>query len=40
VIHNFGTNGLALPTGEVILRSTFGGEPNHIAPNETVWIKL
>ena len=40
VIHNFGTDALALPAGQVILRSIFGGDQNHIAPNETVWVKL
>jgi len=40
VIHNFGTDALPLPAGEVILRSIFAGDAAHIAANETVWVKL
>jgi alpha-glucosidase len=40
VVHNFGTDALSLPAGEVILRSIFGGDASHIAPNETVWVSL
>ena len=40
VIHNFGTDALALPAGEVILRSIFASDAAHIAANETVWVKL
>jgi alpha-glucosidase len=40
VIHNFGTSELAMPAGEVILRSANGPDQKHIAPNETVWIAL
>lgn len=40
VIHNFGTDSLSLPTGEVILRSINGSDQHHIAPNETVWVSL
>ena len=40
VIHNFGTDALALPAGKVILRSVFSGDESHIAPNETVWVQL
>ena len=40
VIHNFGTDALALPAGKVILRSVFAGDESHIAPNETVWVQL
>ena len=40
VIHNSGREALAMPAGEVILRSANGLDQQHIAADETVWIKL
>jgi alpha-glucosidase len=40
VIHNFGRDAMAMPAGEVILRSANGLDQQHIAADETVWIKL
>jgi alpha-glucosidase len=40
VIHNFGREPIAMPTGEVILRSANENDQKHIAADETVWIAL
>jgi alpha-glucosidase len=40
VIHNFGREPIAMPTGEVILRSANESDQKHIAADETVWIAL
>ncbi|MEY4294186.1 MAG: hypothetical protein RIR29_836, partial [Actinomycetota bacterium] len=40
VIHNFGREAMAMPAGVVILRSANGLDQQHIAADETVWIKL
>lgn len=40
VIHNFDSAPIAMPAGEVLLRSANESDEKHIAPNETVWIKL
>ena len=39
VVHNFGDEAIALPAGEVLLRSAADSEPTDgIAPHETVWV--
>jgi alpha-glucosidase len=40
VIHNFDIAPIAMPAGKVLLRSANESDEKHIAPNETVWIKL
>jgi alpha-glucosidase len=39
VIHNFGREPIAMPSGDVILRSANETDLKHIAADETVWIK-
>jgi alpha-glucosidase len=40
VIHNFGREPIAMPSGDVILRSANETDHKHIAADETVWIKF
>jgi alpha-glucosidase len=40
VIHNFGREPIAMPSGDVILRSANETDHKHIAAHETVWIKF
>lgn len=52
VVMNFGTQPLALPEGQVLLRNSraaaldtasgpaFYGDPHFVAPNQTVWLQL